>query len=45
MQEINFNSVAIGVGVSKATLYNHPELRERIAGKNIQQIEILKITN
>ncbi|QDQ01877.1 transposase [Lysinibacillus fusiformis] len=27
---INFNSVAKEAGVSKATLYNHPELKERI---------------
>ena len=27
---INFNSVAAEAGVSKATLYNHPELKERI---------------
>lgn len=27
---INFNSVANEAGVTKATLYNHPELRERI---------------
>lgn len=27
---INFNSVAEEAGISKATLYNHPELKERI---------------
>ncbi|CAM4023176.1 DUF6262 family protein [Mesobacillus zeae] len=27
---INFNSIAKEVGVTKTTLYNHPELRERI---------------
>ncbi|WP_246582655.1 DUF6262 family protein [Clostridium mobile] len=27
---INFNSVAEEAGVSKATLYNHPDIRERI---------------
>lgn len=27
---INFNSVSQEAGVSKATLYNHPELKERI---------------
>ncbi len=27
---INFNSVAKEAGVSKATLYNHPELKDRI---------------
>ena len=27
---INFNSVAKEAGVSKATLYNHPEIKERI---------------
>lgn len=27
---INFNSVEKEAGVSKATLYNHPELKERI---------------
>ncbi|ULO04766.1 transposase [Paenibacillus sp. 19GGS1-52] len=29
-QAINFNSVAKEAGVSKATLYNHSELKERI---------------
>jgi hypothetical protein len=34
---INFNSVASEAGVSKATLYNHKELRERIEGLRKQQ--------
>lgn len=29
-ESINFNSVASEAGVAKATLYNHPELRERV---------------
>ena len=36
-ENINFNSVAIEAGVSKATLYNHKELRERIDGLRKQQ--------
>ncbi|MED1083856.1 DUF6262 family protein [Bacillus mycoides] len=34
---INFNSVAEEAGVSKATLYNHPELKERIKFLRNQQ--------
>lgn len=34
---INFNSVAKEAGVSKATLYNHSELKERINFLRIQQ--------
>jgi hypothetical protein len=36
-ENINFNSVASEAGVSKATLYNHKELRERIEGLRKQQ--------
>jgi predicted AlkP superfamily phosphohydrolase/phosphomutase len=36
-ESINFNSVASEAGVSKATLYNHKEIRERIEGLRIQQ--------
>lgn len=36
-KSINFNSVAEEVGVSKATLYNHPELKERIKFLRNQQ--------
>jgi hypothetical protein len=36
-ENINFNSVASEAGVSKATLYNHKELRERIDGLRKQQ--------
>ncbi|MGG0359740.1 DUF6262 family protein [Bacillus tropicus] len=34
---INFNSVAEEAGISKATLYNHPELKERIKFLRNQQ--------
>lgn len=34
---INFNSVSEEAGVSKATLYNHPELKERIKFLRNQQ--------
>ncbi|MBE7148421.1 transposase [Bacillus mycoides] len=34
---INFNSVAEEAGVSKATLYNHPEFKERIKFLRNQQ--------
>ncbi|PHF83216.1 transposase [Bacillus toyonensis] len=34
---INFSSVAEEAGVSKATLYNHPELKERIKFLRNQQ--------
>ncbi|MGX5475539.1 DUF6262 family protein [Bacillus toyonensis] len=34
---INFNSVAEEAGVSKATLYNHPELKERVKFLRNQQ--------
>ncbi|WP_391558882.1 DUF6262 family protein [Robertmurraya sp.] len=34
---INFNSVANEAGVAKATLYNHPNLRERIENLRQQQ--------
>lgn len=36
-ENINFNSVASEAGISKATLYNHKELRERIDGLRKQQ--------
>ena len=34
---INFNSVASEAGISKATLYNHKEIRDRIEGLRKQQ--------
>ncbi|WP_002149242.1 DUF6262 family protein [Bacillus cereus] len=34
---INFNSVAKGAGVTKATLYNHSDIRERIEFLREQQ--------
>ncbi|MDC1541963.1 DUF6262 family protein [Candidatus Pseudothioglobus singularis] len=34
---INFNSVAAEAGVSKSTLYNHPDLKERIGFLRNQQ--------
>lgn len=37
---INFNSVAKEAGLSKATLYNNTELRERIEGLRQQQSQI-----
>ena len=36
---INFNSVAMAAGVSKAYLYSQPDLRERIAALRQQQKE------
>jgi cell shape-determining protein MreC len=36
-KSINFNSVAKVSGVSKATLYNNPEIRERINALRTQQ--------
>lgn len=36
-ENINFNSIAGEAGISKATLYNHQELRERINGLRKQQ--------
>lgn len=36
---INFNSVAEEAGISKATLYNHPELKERITFLRNQQAQ------
>jgi hypothetical protein len=38
-QTINFNSVAMSAGVSKAYLYGQPELRERIEALRHQQLE------
>ncbi|OXM13304.1 DUF6262 family protein [Paenibacillus herberti] len=37
---INFNSVAVDAGVSKATLYNNPELRVRIESLRQQQAQM-----
>jgi septal ring factor EnvC (AmiA/AmiB activator) len=36
-ESINFNSVATDAGVSKATLYNNPEIRGRIESLRQQQ--------
>lgn len=36
-ERINFNSVAIEAGVSKATLYNNADIRERIEALRQQQ--------
>ena len=36
-EPINFNSVSQESGVSKATLYNHPNIRERIERLRTQQ--------
>ncbi|MEC5303880.1 DUF6262 family protein [Bacillus thuringiensis] len=38
-ENVNFNSVASEASVSKATLYNHQELRERIEGLREQQAQ------
>jgi CHAT domain-containing protein len=38
-QSINFNSVASEAGVAKATLYNNPELRDRIETLRQQQAQ------
>ena len=37
---INFNSVAEEAGISKATLYNNPEIRERIEALREQQAQV-----
>lgn len=37
-ENINFNSVANEAGISKATLYNHKDLRKRIEELRIQQV-------
>ncbi|QOK29972.1 transposase (plasmid) [Cytobacillus oceanisediminis] len=37
---INFNNVANESGVSKATLYNHPEIRDRIETLRQQQANV-----
>lgn len=42
---INFNSVAKEAGVAKATLYNHIELKERIAFLREQQEEAFVESN
>ncbi|WP_081143760.1 DUF6262 family protein [Bacillus cereus] len=39
-ENINFNSVASEAGVSKATLYNHQELRKRIERLREQQSQV-----
>ncbi|MGM0884987.1 MAG: DUF6262 family protein [Bacillota bacterium] len=38
-QSINFNSISKESGVSKASLYNHPNIRERIEKLRNQQSE------
>jgi hypothetical protein len=38
-QTINFNAVAIAAGVSKAYLYSHPDLRQRIEALRQQEME------
>jgi hypothetical protein len=37
---INFNSVANESGVKKATLYNNPNIKERIEGLRLQQSKV-----
>lgn len=37
---INFNSVAEEAGISKATLYNNPEIRKRIESLREQQAQV-----
>jgi hypothetical protein len=37
---INFNSVANESGVTKATLYNNPNIKERIEGLRLQQSKV-----
>ncbi|WP_373455846.1 DUF6262 family protein [Paenibacillus sp. VTT E-133291] len=39
-ESINFNSVATDAGVSKATLYNNPEIRGRIESLRQQQAQV-----
>ncbi len=39
-KSINFNSVSSESGVSKATLYNNPEIRERIDSLRQQQAQV-----
>lgn len=39
-KSINFNSVANESGLSKATLYNNPELRQRIESLRLQQAQV-----
>ncbi|WP_026011231.1 DUF6262 family protein [Paenibacillus sp. OSY-SE] len=39
-ENINFNSVAVDAGVSKATLYNNPEIRGRIESLRQQQAQV-----
>lgn len=39
-ESINFNSVASEAGVSKATLYNNPEIRQRIESIRQQQAQV-----
>lgn len=37
---INFNSVANESGITKATLYNNPNIKERIEGLRLQQSKV-----
>ncbi|MCT4593577.1 MAG: DUF6262 family protein [Anaeromicrobium sp.] len=37
---INFNSVANESGVTKSTLYNNPDIKERIQGLRLQQSKV-----
>lgn len=39
-KSINFNSVANESGVTKATLYNNPNIKERIEGLRLQQSKV-----
>lgn len=39
-ESINFNSVATDAGISKATLYNNPEIRVRIESLRQQQAQV-----
>lgn len=41
-ENINFNSVASESGVSKKTLYNNPDIRERIESLRHQQAQVPK---
>jgi hypothetical protein len=39
-KSINFNSVANESGITKATLYNNPNIKERIEGLRLQQSKV-----
>ncbi|WP_143317041.1 DUF6262 family protein [Clostridium sp. HBUAS56017] len=39
-KSINFNSVSNESGITKATLYNNPSIRERIEGLRLQQSKV-----